>query len=229
MWFDRQLSVQRYVLCSSDHRLKDLPWSDHQCTDTISGFRPYPALDSSGASDYNFTQNGIAWPGEAKKYSATSGYVGNLDEIVPPPNWALRYPNNYTDDNPPPDLTQDEHFQNWMRTAGLPTFSKLYGRNDSSTLHSGQYQVVIYYSKLVDWIIYSRWLIVLRLPGTRLQRNQVTRSLYSFLDRRQESVPGMGVCGSSGRIRTSCACRHHSPPFQTPVCGSLPRSWVSPN
>jgi hypothetical protein len=112
--------------------------------DTISGFRPNS--DESGASDYNFTQNGIAWPGEAKKYSATSGYVGKLDEIVPPPNWALRYPNNYSDDSPPPDLTQDEHFQNWMRTAGLPTFSKLYGRNDTTTLPAGQYQVQIYYN-----------------------------------------------------------------------------------
>lgn len=35
-----------------------------------------------------------------------------------------------------------------MRTAGLPTFSKLYGRNDTTTLPAGQYQVQIYYSKL---------------------------------------------------------------------------------
>jgi len=58
------------------------------------------------------------------------------------------YPNNYTDDNPPPNLQEDEHFQNWMRTAGLPTFSKLYGRNDGSTLPAGQYQVQIFYSEL---------------------------------------------------------------------------------
>lgn len=114
--------------------------------DTILGFRP--TSDSSGSSDYNFTQSGIAWPGEAKKYSSTSGYVGKLNEIVPPPNWALMYPNNYTDDNPPPNLQEDEHFQNWMRTAGLPTFSKLYGRNDTSTLSAGQYQVQIFYSEL---------------------------------------------------------------------------------
>lgn len=126
--------------------LEECFMSNYQYADTISGFRP--TSDPSGASDYNFTQNGIAWPGEAKKYSATSGYVGRLDEIVPPPNWALRFPNNYTDDSPPPNLAEDENFQNWMRTAGLPTFSKLYGRNDTGTLPAGQYTVQIYYSEL---------------------------------------------------------------------------------
>ncbi|KIK96733.1 hypothetical protein PAXRUDRAFT_137828 [Paxillus rubicundulus Ve08.2h10] len=126
--------------------------------DTISGFRPMS--DLSGASDYNFTQNGIAWPGEAKKYSATSGYVGKLDEIVPPPNWALRYPNNYSNEDPPPDLTQDEHFQNWMRTAGLPTFTKLYGRNDTATLPAGQYQVQIYYNYPVQGFKGTKSLVI---------------------------------------------------------------------
>lgn len=143
-----------------------------------------------------------------------------LDEIVPPPNWALRYPNNYTDDNPPPNLAQDELFQNWMRTAGLPTFSKLYGRNDTTTLPAGEYQVQIYYSKMGGWRVYSRWLIFLRLPGTRFQRNQVTRNLYGFLDRREEPVLGMGLCGSSRRIRASRTRRYHSSPLQTPVCFS---------
>jgi hypothetical protein len=52
------------------------------------------------------------------------------------------YPNGYTADNIP-DLKNNEHFQNWMRTAGLPTFTKLYGRNDSNDLPKGLYQVVI--------------------------------------------------------------------------------------
>lgn len=189
-------------------------------SDTISGFRP--VSDSSGASDYNFTQTGIAWPGEAKKYSATSGYVGKLDEIVPPPNWALRYPNNYSADSPPPDLTQDEHFQNWMRTAGLPTFSKLYGRNDTSTLPAGQYQVQIYYSELCGWGYSHVAHSFLRLSGTRLQRNQITRNLHCFLDRRQEPLLGMGLCGSGRHICASRARRHHSSPLQTSVCCSLP-------
>ncbi|EGN96138.1 hypothetical protein SERLA73DRAFT_185713 [Serpula lacrymans var. lacrymans S7.3] len=94
------------------------------------------------ASIFNFTDNGIAWPGEAKKYAAAPGYP--LDQIVPPPNWMALYPNNYTNSSPPPDLSTDYHFQNWMRTAGLPTFTKLYGRNDTSVLAAGRYEVVAY-------------------------------------------------------------------------------------
>jgi len=109
--------------------------------DTFTGFSP--VTDLSGNSDYNFTQSGIAWPGEAKKYSATSGYTDNLDQVVPPPNWVLRFP-NYSNASMIPNLQTDEHFQNWMRTAGLPTFTKLYGRNDTATLPAGQYQVLVY-------------------------------------------------------------------------------------
>lgn len=42
-----------------------------------------------------------------------------------------------------PNLKEDEHFQNWMRTAGLPTFSKLFGRNDNTKLLKGRYQIVV--------------------------------------------------------------------------------------
>lgn len=96
---------------------------------------------SGASSTYEFTQKGIAWSGEAKKYVSTPGY--NLSEIVPPPNWAARFPNNYTTDQPPPDLRADEHFQNWMRTAGLPTFTKLYGRNDNDELVQGRYEITV--------------------------------------------------------------------------------------
>ncbi|KAH9857801.1 cell cycle control protein [Lenzites betulinus] len=90
---------------------------------------------------YNFSETGIAWPGEAKKYASKPGYDNS--QITPPPNWALRYPDGYTTDNPPPDLKADEHFQNWMRTAGLPTFSKLFGRNDGTKLAKGTYQIAV--------------------------------------------------------------------------------------
>lgn len=94
---------------------------------------------------YNFSSTGIAWPGEAKKYVSNPighGY-NSLDEIVPPPNWAKQFPNGYTSDNQPPDLATNEHFQNWMRTAGLPTFSKLWGRNDDDTMKQGRYSITI--------------------------------------------------------------------------------------
>jgi len=104
--------------------------------DTYSGLT---LVDSS--TTYNFSESGIAWPGEAKKYVASPPYA--LDSIVPPPNWALRFPDNYTSESPPPNLQEDEHFQNWMRTAGLPTFTKLFGRNDGATLEQGRYMMVI--------------------------------------------------------------------------------------
>jgi hypothetical protein len=96
---------------------------------------------------YNFSSTGIAWPGEKKKYVSSPiapiGGYANLSAIVPPPNWLKQFPNNYTDDNPPPDLRNDEHFQNWMRTAGLPTFTKLSGRNDNDIMTKGRYRIVI--------------------------------------------------------------------------------------
>lgn len=98
---------------------------------------------SQGAStNYTMSEKGIAWPGEAKKYVSRPGY-SNLSAIAPPPNWMRRFPNGYSDTTPPPDLRADEHFQNWMRTAGLPTFTKLYSRNDVDTLVKGRYQIVI--------------------------------------------------------------------------------------
>ncbi|KAH9925292.1 cell cycle control protein [Fomitopsis serialis] len=97
-------------------------------------------LTTDTSTTYSFSESGIAWPGEAKKYAETPGY--SLDEIVPPPNWGKLYP-NYTSDNPPPNLRTDEHFQNWMRTAGLPTFTKLYGRNDNDELQKGRYQIIV--------------------------------------------------------------------------------------
>jgi hypothetical protein len=108
-------------------------------TDTFSNFTLLNP-PSGASSTYNFTEKGIAWPGEAKKYQA-SAY--NLSEIIPPPNWAARFPNGYTTDQPPPNFHDDEHFQNWMRTAGLPTFTKLYGRNDQDDLIQGRYEIII--------------------------------------------------------------------------------------
>lgn len=85
------------------------------------------------------------------------------------------YPNNYTDDNPPPNLQEDEHFQNWMRTAGLPTFSKLYGRNDGSTLPAGQYRVQIFYSELP--FMTFPWCWSHSLPDFPVQGYKGTKSL----------------------------------------------------
>ncbi|KAH8108456.1 cell cycle control protein [Phellopilus nigrolimitatus] len=93
--------------------------------------------DGSTNSNYTFSEKGIAWPGEAKKYGAPAY---DPSDILPPPNWMQRFPDNYTASNLP-NLHDDEHFQNWMRTAGLPTFTKLYGRNDQDKLLKGTYQI----------------------------------------------------------------------------------------
>lgn len=103
-------------------------------------------LNPAGGSDsvtYNMTDRGIAWPGERRKYGQTQ-YT--FDQVVPPPFWSERYPNGYTAETGFPDLANDEHFQVWMRTAGLPTFRKLYFRNDQETMSAGRYELEIFMS-----------------------------------------------------------------------------------
>lgn len=102
------------------------------------------AVSTSGGQEskqYRMTNEGIAWSTDASLYKRTK--YQNY-EVSPPPNWAVRYPDGYTDENPIPDLSQYEEFQVWMRTAGLPTFSKLALRNDNETMTAGTYQMDIY-------------------------------------------------------------------------------------
>ncbi|KAL6896085.1 Lem3/Cdc50 [Trichoderma longibrachiatum] len=82
----------------------------------------------------------IAWSSDRELYNPTTQA---LSEILPPPNWRERWPDGYTKENPPPNLKEWEAFQVWMRTAGLPTFSKLYQRNDTVAMAEGRYQIAI--------------------------------------------------------------------------------------
>lgn len=82
----------------------------------------------------------IAWDSDKDLYGKTKY---NYTEVLPPPNWVKQYPNNYTEEHPPPNLKEWPAFQVWMRTAGLPTFSKLYQRNDTKAMWGGRYEVVI--------------------------------------------------------------------------------------
>ncbi|KAJ9121745.1 hypothetical protein QFC22_002366 [Naganishia vaughanmartiniae] len=86
---------------------------------------------------YNFTDKGITWHNEYKKY--TNNPPGVPSDYLPPPNWAERYPDGYTEF---PQLASDEHFQVWMRISALPTFTKLWARNDKEVMQAGTYQVV---------------------------------------------------------------------------------------
>lgn len=81
----------------------------------------------------------ISWSSDKALYGPSSY---NWSNVIVPPNWVLRYPNNYTDDWHP-DLENDEPFQVWMRLAGLPTFSKLAQRNDTAPMQAGTYTLNI--------------------------------------------------------------------------------------
>lgn len=102
----------------------------------------------SGADNLTYVMNstsGISWDSDRDLYGKTNY---KPEDVIPPPNWQLRYPNNYSDVNPPPNLALDESFQVWMRTAGLPTFSKLAQRNDSYPMKTGTYQLQVNHSTL---------------------------------------------------------------------------------
>ena len=100
-----------------------------------------PVLTTGEEEDpeaYQMTNKSIAWGTDAELYKKTQ-YTP--DQAVPPPNWVLRYPNY---DDGIPDLSTYEEFQVWMRTAGLPTFSKLALKNDNDVMRQGIYQLRIY-------------------------------------------------------------------------------------
>lgn len=108
--------------------------------DTI---RSPTAVSTSGGQNpepYSMTTQGIAWSSDLDIYQKT---VYNNSEVAPPPNWQLRFPDGYTTQNPIPDLHTYEEFAVWMRTAGLPTFSKLALRNDNQTMRAGTYEMEI--------------------------------------------------------------------------------------
>lgn len=100
-------------------------------------------LNAKSGSDnetYALSETGISWLSDTKhKYKKTK-YLP--DKIAPPPNWHKMFPEGYNLLNLP-DLQTWEHLQNWMRTAGLPTFYKLYSKNTTATLSLGTYEIEI--------------------------------------------------------------------------------------
>ncbi|KAG0044324.1 hypothetical protein BGZ83_010435 [Gryganskiella cystojenkinii] len=89
---------------------------------------------------YLLTDTGIAWKSDARKYGVQT--YPDLTKVRPPPNW-LKYSQGYSAAVPPKDITTDEHFQVWMRTAGLPNFRKLYSKNEQEDLQNGTYTIDI--------------------------------------------------------------------------------------
>ena len=90
------------------------------------------------------TDQGIAWASDSELYGVTQY---STDQIAVPPNWVNRWgKDGYTSDNGPPNLKEYEAFQVWMRTAGLPTFSKLAYRLVTTGMSSGTYQIAVHSS-----------------------------------------------------------------------------------
>ncbi|CAO3594106.1 unnamed protein product [Absidia cylindrospora] len=91
---------------------------------------------------YVWYKNGLVWPTEYHKYGST-GY--QINQIIPPPNWSVRFPQGqYTAQYPPPDLGKSmERLKVWMSVAALPDFRKLWGRNENQDLSAGRYRVTI--------------------------------------------------------------------------------------
>lgn len=158
---------RRYVASFSEKQLKgealDASTIDNSgCTPltTDENGRPYYPCGLIANSMFNDTINSplkvqsnetyemqnnsnIAWESDKELYGKTKY---SPDEVWPPQNWEARYPNGYTDDDFP-DLSNDEAFMVWMRTAGLPEFSKLSRRNDNEAMTQGQYEIEIISSK----------------------------------------------------------------------------------
>lgn len=87
---------------------------------------------------YNMTKKGIAWQSDKELIKKTEY---DPSQVVPPPNWAV-FNGTYTAQNMP-NLEEDEDFMVWMRTAGLPDFSKLSRRNDDAKMSQGMYELNI--------------------------------------------------------------------------------------
>lgn len=99
-----------------------------------------PTGSNSKAQVYEMNNStDIAWASDKDLYAETAY---SYEDVVPPPNWNKRYPNDYTKEDPPPNLKTWEAFQVWMRTASLPDFSKLY-QHGNTTLEKGRYEVTI--------------------------------------------------------------------------------------
>lgn len=89
---------------------------------------------------YIISHKDISWESDRTRKFKKTQY--DPQDIVPPPNWAKRFPSGYTLENIP-DLQEWELLQNWMRTAGLPSFYKLYGKNTTAALTLGTYELTI--------------------------------------------------------------------------------------
>ena len=123
-------------------------------SDEISNLTCVSGLNGGACSltNYNFSPFGIAWKQDEALYNPT-GWISDPSlasqiptHLIPPPAWRKAWPNLWKDgynSTNIPNLKTWERFQVWMRTAGLPSFTKLWGRNDDESLLSGVWQMDI--------------------------------------------------------------------------------------
>ncbi|KAI3662435.1 hypothetical protein MP638_003575, partial [Amoeboaphelidium occidentale] len=104
------------------------------------------SIQDSSSRNYNFVAKDITWPSDAAKYGPTSY---DPARVSPPKDWiGGTYRNKTIKEtwaasgfifNP----SDDQQFQVWMRTAGLPNFRKLYAKNSDADLAAGTYTMRI--------------------------------------------------------------------------------------
>ena len=188
--------------------------------DTYENLTMLNAQDDSGnVKTYNFTQRGIVWSSEGDLYGETKY---EPKDIVPPPFWAERYPDDGYDSlnkSQLPQLHTDEAFQVWMRTAGLPTFSKLAQRNDVDTLNgSTSYRLKIH--DRTSRLHRSRDVSTdpSRLSRAFVRRNEVDPHLDSNRHGWQEHLPGHRLRCRGRSLHLAWHGLHPHPSCQAKVC-----------
>lgn len=137
---------------------------------------------------YNLTTEGTSWAHEGDLYGKTE-YKPN--EVAVPPYWQNQF-NEHGYDNLTelPNLHTWESFQVWMRTAGLPTFSKLAQKNDKDVLKAGTYWLKIYDRKIIVLVlIHITYLQCSRLPSREVQWHKVNPDINTHRHGWQEPFP----------------------------------------
>jgi hypothetical protein len=194
--------------------------------DTI--FSPL-ALNWPGKTEnytYEMKNTSIAWGADKELYKKLDLKDYPYGSVVPPMYWRERYP-EYNETFPYPDLHTDEAFQVWMRTAGLPTFSKLARRNDNLTMEAGRYQVDVYDCKCatprledVSEVLNVLTRSLRRLPRACFRRYEIHPPVHSHHHGWQEPLPRHRLRCSRRSMYCSRCALHSDALDQAQVCTS---------
>lgn len=144
---------------------------------------------------YNMTNKGIAWQSDKDLIKQTKYKSG---EVLPPPNWGWAVKDgNYTELH---EIHENEEFLVWMRTAGLPSFSKLSRRQDTKPMPEGQYSLTITDSTCSLLFSLCDLLTSIRVQRDRIRRNKVNPDLYTNCTWWEKSVHGNCLCSGRGSV-----------------------------